>query len=406
MVAYDGQVKLVDFGIAKLARSEHQTRTGVVKGKLTYMAPEQFTGKVDCRADVFSVGVMLWEIATRQRFWGDLPEPALIGRLISGDLPHLRKPASVDDELYRIICRALAFARDDRYENAALMQEDLERYLAKRGAVVTQLSVGQLVTEACGEARRKVQAAIREQLSQQGISLSSHLEAPGGDRQRPRETVSGERLRPRPGDPLLSTRSEPTSGGLLFKGGTEPTMLANTSGTTAETTTGGLRKKLATEHTPSAGAARSRSEQGLPTSSGRAQGGMVEDAPLRLGGGVAPTARVGVALAGFGTLAVLILALGLATPEDPTKAAPTPAPSAQPSAPRRPASIKLKAAAEPATTSWYWDDQKLDTNPVELSLPTDGAVHTLRAEAPGHKPFVRSVRLESDIDMTVVLTPE
>ena len=62
--------------------------------------------------------------------------------------------------------------------------------------------------------------------------------------------------------------------------------------------------------------------------------------------------------------------------------------------------------AEPVTAAWYWDDQKLDTNPVELSLPSDGAVHTLRAEAPGYKPYVKSVRLESDIDMTVVLTPE
>src|SRR5262245_8667171 len=296
LVTYDGQVKLVDFGIAKLAHSEHQTRTGVVKGKLTYMAPEQFTGKVDCRADIFGVGVMLWEIATRQRFWGDLPEPALIGRLISGDLPHLRKPAGIDDEVYRICCRALAFAREDRYESAALMQEDLERFLGRRGAVVTQLGVGQLVSEACGEARRKVQAAIRDQLSQQGISLSSHLDA-ASDRARPRETVSGERLRPRPGDGLFSARGEQTPGGLLFKG-TEPTMVANTSGTTAETTTGGLRKKAGTEHTPTAGGTRARSDQGLPTSSGRAQGATQgEDAPLRLGGGVAPTARVGVALA-------------------------------------------------------------------------------------------------------------
>jgi hypothetical protein len=184
-------------------------------------------------------------------------------------------------------------------------------------------------------------------------------------------------------------------------------MVANTTGTTAETTTGGLRKKLATEHTPSGGGARIRSDQGLPTSSGRAQAGAQgEDAPLRLGGGVAPTARIGVALAGFGTLAVLILALGLATPDDPSKVPPPPTPSAQPSAPSRPASVKLKASAEPASASWYWDDQKLDTNPVEISLPSDGAVHTLRAEAPGHKPFVKSVKLESDIDITVVLTHE
>ncbi len=409
MVTYDGQVKLVDFGIAKLARSEHQTRTGVVKGKLTYMAPEQFTGKADCRADIFSIGVMLWEIATHQRYWGSLPEPALIGRLIAGDLPHLRKPAGIDEELYRICCRALAFSRDDRYENAALMQEELERYLARRGALVTQLGVGQLVAEACGEARRKVQAAIRDQLSQQGISLSTHLEA-ASDRAREREAVSGEHLRPRPGSGKapIGFAGEQAPGGIVFTGAA-PTMVANTGRTTAETPTGGLQKqkKLATEHTPTGKGARARSDQGLPNSSGRAQGSVqAEDAPLRLGGGVAPTARLGMALAGFGTLAVLILALGLATPEDPAAATPAPAPSAQPNAPRRPAHIKLRASAEPASASWYWDDQKLDSNPIELLLPSDGARHTLRAEAPGHKPLIKSVRLEADIDMTVVLTPE
>jgi eukaryotic-like serine/threonine-protein kinase len=66
MVAYDGQVKLLDFGIAKLAgsqlRNADETLTGMVKGKITYMAPEQFTGPFDHRADIFAVGVMLWEL--------------------------------------------------------------------------------------------------------------------------------------------------------------------------------------------------------------------------------------------------------------------------------------------------------------------------------------------------------
>jgi hypothetical protein len=285
------------------------------------------------------------------------------------------------------------------------MQEALERYLAQRGSVVTQLSLGRLVSESCGEARRKVQTAIREQLSQQGLSLNSHVDASGSERVRPREAVSGERVRPQgPGEGtagIFSARGEPTPGGLLFKG-SEPTLLANLTGTTAESTTGGLRKKAATEHTPTSAGRR----EGRPISSNRSEGGMqVQDSPLRLGGGVAPTARVGVALAGFGTLAVLILALGLATPQEPAPAPVSPN-AAQPSAPRRPASIKLEAHALPLEASWYWDDQKLDSNPVKLSLPTDGAVHTLRAEAPGHKPFVKSVRLEADIDMTVVLSPE
>jgi serine/threonine protein kinase len=434
MVTYDGQVKLVDFGIAKLASAEHQTRTGVIKGKLTYMAPEQFTGKVDCRADIFGVGVMLWELATRQRFWGDLPEPALIGRLISGDLPHLRRPSTVDEELYRICCKALAFVAIDRYDTAADMQEDLERYLAKRGAIVTQVSIGRLVTETCAEARRKVQSGIRDQLSQHGLSLTGSIDGLARDRVRfkgeGRETLSGERLR-RPGS------RDAAEGGLRAKGDTETTgglrkklAAEQASGGfrtvlgTEQTTTGGLRKKLGTEQTTTGGL-RSKADAGQTSMGARFESevntALIEHesasddtqpasgpAPLRLFGGVAPTARVGVALAGFGTLAVLILALGLATPED-SSSAPTPSSGpagtpAQPAEAQPARNVRVNANAQPPEASWYLDDQKLDSNPVELSIAVDGASHTLRAEAPGFKPFIKSVRFDADIDVTVVLT--
>jgi serine/threonine protein kinase len=413
MVTYDGQVKLVDFGIAKLSNSEHQTRTGVIKGKLTYMAPEQFTGKVDSRADIFGVGVMLWELATRQRYWGDLPEPALIGRLISGDLPHLRKPTSIDDELYRICAKALSFRPSERYESASAMQEDLERYLAKRGAILTQVGIGKLVTETCSEARRKVQTAIREQLSKQGLSVTG-IDA---SRERllgkthTRETMSGERLRRSPGRDattggLRSSGKETTTGGLRAKnrdatgsGGLRPAAVD-------PTTTGGLRAKAekqgstderfeaAAEPPPDATAS-----PDAPAAPGAS--------PLRLFGGVAPTARVGVALAGFGTLAVLILALGLSTPDDPAAkpAASNPSAATTP-APLAPGQRLIRVSANPPEASWFLDDQKLDSNPVEITIPTDGALHTLRAEAPGFKPFIKSVRLDADIDITIALTRE
>jgi serine/threonine protein kinase len=68
-VTYDGQVKLIDFGIAKLMGSV-ETVTGVVKGKMRYMPREQLDGAhVDRRADVYATGVMLWEAATRERMW-------------------------------------------------------------------------------------------------------------------------------------------------------------------------------------------------------------------------------------------------------------------------------------------------------------------------------------------------
>ncbi|MEY4550253.1 MAG: hypothetical protein RL685_6448 [Pseudomonadota bacterium] len=77
----------------------------------------------------------------------------------------------------------------------------------------------------------------------------------------------------------------------------------------------------------------------------------------------------------------------------------------KPSAPRRHREHQAPGRGT-APRGQLWDDPQLDSNPVEPSLPTDGAVHTLRAEAAGHRPFVKSVRLDADIDTTVVLAPE
>jgi serine/threonine-protein kinase len=429
MVTYDGQVKLVDFGIAKLATSEHQTRTGVIKGKLTYMAPEQFTGKVDARADLFGVGVMLWELATRQRFWGELPEPALIGKLISGDLPHLKRPAGIDDELYRICSRALAFRLDERYEHAAAMQEDLERYLATRGAVVTQATIGRLVTETCAEARKKVQNGIREQLSQHGLSLTGSfdgllpergrgkLEANESSGERLRRKVDANETRGSAGDQTSTGGlrqkivEQTTTGGLRQKIVEQTTTGGSSRKANDQTSTGGLRQKV--NDATISGALRSaasNSKAGLdpaqPDAAEPASDASGKAPPLRLFGGAAPTARAGVALAGFGTLGVLILALGLATPDDPNKV-PSPAAAAAATAaplPAGPRSVRIVASAQPPEASWYLDDQKQDANPLQISVPVDGAVHTLRAEAPGFEPYIKSVKLEADVDITVSLS--
>ena len=70
-ITYDGQVKLLDFGIAKTYDAGHKTQVGVIKGKLDYIAPEQLSGDdVDHRADIFALGIMLWEAVTGQRFAG------------------------------------------------------------------------------------------------------------------------------------------------------------------------------------------------------------------------------------------------------------------------------------------------------------------------------------------------
>ena len=91
IVTYQGGVKIMDFGVAKVAHDHHHTMAGVLKGKLGYMSPEQARGEpVDRRADLFSVGVMLWECVTEHRMWEGLTELELLRRLGDGDLPSLQ----------------------------------------------------------------------------------------------------------------------------------------------------------------------------------------------------------------------------------------------------------------------------------------------------------------------------
>jgi serine/threonine-protein kinase len=425
MVTYDGQVKLVDFGIAKIASAGHHTRTGVVKGKLTYMAPEQFTGSMDHRADIFGVGVMLWEFAARRRYWGDSLEPAVIGRLITGDLPHLRPQTDMDPEIARMCSRALAPLPEDRYATAAEMQEDLDQYLAQRGVPVTQLAIAQLVMETCGDARKKVQDEIRAQLSAHGLAVSGA----SGSSSEPSD-ASGEHLRwlddklNHHNDQLLDARADPAP--VARRERSRPAPRHGDTPTVGQVP---ALRALAPGEVPEApGALGAASDAELPRVEPPPGSLPAEAPPLRLFGGASPTARTGVALAGFGALAVIVVALGLATPDPPTSSAPLQAlPGAQPPAPAAPltgtgalpvaaapvppsvdarARIRINASALPNGAMWYLDDQKSESNPLQTSVAKDGQLHTLRAEAPGYEPFVKSFRFDADIDITVALAHE
>jgi serine/threonine protein kinase len=161
-VTYDGQVKLVDFGVAKTIAASHQTRPGAIKGKLAYMAPEQLQSEVvDRRADLFSVGVMLWEMLAQRRMWHRMTEIEIVGHLASGrpmpSLPVL--PADVPTDLDAICMRALETDPALRYQTAAEMEIDLERVLA--GAADSHArNLGTVVSLAFAAERAERQAVI------------------------------------------------------------------------------------------------------------------------------------------------------------------------------------------------------------------------------------------------------
>jgi serine/threonine-protein kinase len=178
-VTYEGIVKVVDFGIAKAAGRTTDTRTGVVKGKMTYMPPEQALGlEVDRRADLFSVGVMLWEAAAGQRMWKGLDDVVILGRLINGDVPC--SPREVNPHVPKVLdqlCRrALAADPAERFENALEFQNELERFLETAGHQPTTREIGRYTTQLFEVDRRELKAIIEGQLSKIKDNAASSLE--------------------------------------------------------------------------------------------------------------------------------------------------------------------------------------------------------------------------------------
>ncbi len=134
MVTYEGQIKLVDFGISEVATVGQPPRPGMLQGKIRYMSPEQAAGiHADRRADLFSVGAMLWEGIVGHRPWEGKTDAEVLQSLTAGRVPLLRDAwPDVDPGLAAIVERAMSADPRGRYPTALTMREDLERYIATR----------------------------------------------------------------------------------------------------------------------------------------------------------------------------------------------------------------------------------------------------------------------------------
>ncbi len=345
-VTYDGQVKVVDFGIAKATGAASNTQSGVFKGKLAYVAPEQASGEpVDARADVFAVGVMLWEAMAGRRFAQGESQTAVMARRLSGREPRIREVVpDADPELADICDRALAHEPRDRYASALEMREALEGFLDRFSRRVGAREVGEFVSRLFVDEREKIRVVIDEQIKRLQRETSTVLPMPTLD---------------------------------VFPGARDPTPI-----TTVES--------------------RAAAERLLARSQGTLAAANISQAPPT-GRGAGSTTLIGLvvlALALAGGLAAVLLVKGSA------KTSAAEAGSAAPSAAPAAAQIKLSITFGPAGATAKLDGVPLVESPFVAQVRRDGTMHRIDVEGPGLEPEMRMVSFEKDVVVNVSLKPK
>jgi len=200
-----GEVKLVDFGLAKATSQIAQTDPGVVKGKFSYLSPEAASGlNVDQRADLFAVGILLWEMLTGRRLFYGETDYQTVELVRQARIPAIQPlNPDVDPDLEAVVRRALARDPRDRFQQAADLQDAIAQVLFSRGMKVTSRDIANIVRTAVAEKDtqrgRQVgpQKSIIDALIQEEILKFTSLDALGGSSQ-PVGALGARSLSPEP----------------------------------------------------------------------------------------------------------------------------------------------------------------------------------------------------------------
>ena len=135
LIGYEGECKLIDFGIAKAAGKASKTQAGILKGKFGYMSPEQVRGlPIDKRSDIFAVGIVLYELLTGERLFIGESDFSTLEKVRNVEIqPPSSYNKKIPQELERVVLKALARDPEDRYANAIDLHDDLQSFLYSVG---------------------------------------------------------------------------------------------------------------------------------------------------------------------------------------------------------------------------------------------------------------------------------
>ena len=164
IVSYEGTVKLIDFGIAKAKSKSTKTQVGMLKGKFSYMSPEQVSGQpIDRRSDIFSLGVVFFEMLTGKRLFLGKNDVETLEKIRKAEvLPPSVFNSDVPPELDRIVLKALAKDREDRYQWASEFSEDLKKFSYSSGKSFSRQDMMNFMSEFFADELEEETAKLEE----------------------------------------------------------------------------------------------------------------------------------------------------------------------------------------------------------------------------------------------------
>ncbi|HEY5921777.1 MAG TPA: protein kinase [Kofleriaceae bacterium] len=167
IVSYEGTVKVVDFGVAKAAHQSHETMSGTVKGKISYMSPEQCKGlsEIDRRCDLFSLGIVMWELLTTEKLFRRSSDFETMQCIVSEEVvPPSQLRPDVPPEIDYIVKRLLAKEPAQRYQTADELHEAIENVAVRTGSALSTASLGRYMRELFGQRPEPwIELAVQDQ---------------------------------------------------------------------------------------------------------------------------------------------------------------------------------------------------------------------------------------------------
>jgi phosphate/phosphite/phosphonate ABC transporter binding protein len=203
MVTDDALVKLLDFGIAKAEQGMDNTRTGMLKGKVSYMSPEQCKQlKLDRRSDIYALGIVLWELLAGHKMFFGMSELATMQAIVTGDLKDVRESRpDTPDAICAVLDRALAPKPEDRYPTADAMRRALLDAAEAAEIVLDDDKASRFVRTLLGEVHESRRQQVSSALEKTLVTLS-RAEPAHPDYTRPTESSAA---------PMTPMRSPPTN---------------------------------------------------------------------------------------------------------------------------------------------------------------------------------------------------